>query len=120
MQVVDDLLDFTQTAEQLGKPRYQDIESGNLTAPTLFAMKKSPELLELLENEFVEEGALERAVHLVESNGGALLNVPTFQWCETTLCFLDVVACFYCGREVLWSCVCLLSGVKFPAVCPSM
>lgn len=69
--MVDDLLDFTQTAEQLGKPRYQDIASGNLTAPTLFAMQKSPELLELMESEFVEEGSLERAVELVESNGGA-------------------------------------------------
>jgi Polyprenyl synthetase len=70
VQVVDDLLDFTQTAEQLGKPRYQDIASGNLTAPTLFAMQKSPELLEIMESEFVEEGSLERAVQLVESNGG--------------------------------------------------
>jgi all-trans-nonaprenyl-diphosphate synthase len=70
MQVVDDLLDFTQTAEQLGKPRYQDIASGNLTAPTLYAMRKSPELVELIENEFLEEGSLERAVELVEASGG--------------------------------------------------
>lgn len=75
LQVVDDLLDFTQTAEQLGKPRYQDIQSGNLTAPTLFAMEKSPELLELVESEFVEDGALERAVQLIESNGGASCNL---------------------------------------------
>lgn len=75
LQVVDDLLDFTQTAEQLGKPRYQDIASGNLTAPTLFAMQKSPELLELMESEFVEEGSIERAVALVEANGGAPSNL---------------------------------------------
>lgn len=70
-QVVDDILDFTQTAEQLGKPRYQDIASGNLTAPTLFAMRRCPELLELVEGEFLEEGALQRAVELIEANGGA-------------------------------------------------
>lgn len=70
MQVVDDILDFTQTAEQLGKPRYQDIESGNLTAPTLFAMHKCPELHGLIEGEFLEEGSVERAVTLIEQHGG--------------------------------------------------
>lgn len=69
-QIVDDILDFTQTAEQLGKPRFQDIASGNLTAPTLFAMQKSPELRSLVETEFLEEGSLERAVALIESTGG--------------------------------------------------
>lgn len=70
LQVVDDILDFTQTAEQLGKPRYQDIASGNLTAPALYAMWKCPELRTLIESEFLEAGDLERAVMLVEANGG--------------------------------------------------
>lgn len=70
VQVVDDILDFTQTAEQLGKPRYQDIASGNLTAPTLYAMQKCPELHTLIEGEFLEEGAVERAVALIEQHGG--------------------------------------------------
>ena len=74
MQVVDDVLDFTSTAEQLGKPRYQDIASGNLTAPTLFAMKKCPELRGLIESEFIEEGSVERAVALIEQHHGAQLS----------------------------------------------
>lgn len=44
-QVVDDILDFTQTSEQLGKPQGQDLASGNLTAPVIFALQKSPELV---------------------------------------------------------------------------
>ena len=36
-QIVDDILDFTQTEEQLGKPR-SGFATGNLTAPTLFAL----------------------------------------------------------------------------------
>lgn len=38
-QVVDDILDFTQSSEQLGKPQGQDLASGNLTAPVIFALK---------------------------------------------------------------------------------
>ena len=38
-QVVDDILDFTQSAEQLGKPQGQDLASGNLTAPAIYALQ---------------------------------------------------------------------------------
>jgi all-trans-nonaprenyl-diphosphate synthase len=69
-QVVDDILDFTQTSEQLGKPAGSDLASGNLTAPVLFALKKEPRLEELIGNEFVDEGDLEEAIALVHSGGG--------------------------------------------------
>ena len=38
-QVVDDILDFTQSSEQLGKPQGQDLASGNLTAPVIYALQ---------------------------------------------------------------------------------
>ena len=92
VQVVDDILDFTQTAEQLGKPRFQDIESGNLTAPTLYAMRKCPELHGLIEGEFLEEGSVERAVALIEQHGGAhpppaclRVLIPLYQPCRPCL-----------------------------------
>ncbi|GLI66167.1 hypothetical protein VaNZ11_009930 [Volvox africanus] len=69
-QVVDDILDFTQSTEQLGKPQGQDLASGNLTAPVIFALRKSTELLDIVSSEFVEEGALERALELVRETGG--------------------------------------------------
>ncbi|KAG2443935.1 hypothetical protein HXX76_002274 [Chlamydomonas incerta] len=69
-QVVDDILDFTQTSEQLGKPQGQDLASGNLTAPVIFALRKSPELLDIINSEFVEDGSLERALQLVNESGG--------------------------------------------------
>lgn len=37
--MVDDILDFTQSTEQLGKPQGQDLASGNLTAPAIFALQ---------------------------------------------------------------------------------
>ncbi|GAX84683.1 hypothetical protein CEUSTIGMA_g12104.t1 [Chlamydomonas eustigma] len=75
-QVVDDILDFTQSTEQLGKPQGQDLASGNLTAPAIFALASSEHselsatLLSLIDSEFLEEGSLQQALKLVESTGG--------------------------------------------------
>lgn len=69
-QVVDDILDFTQTAEQLGKPQGQDLASGNLTAPVIFALRRCPELEAIIQSEFTEDDSLQQALHLVDSAGG--------------------------------------------------
>lgn len=69
-QVVDDILDFTQSAEQLGKPAGSDLAKGNLTAPVIFALQKEPKLREIIECEFCETGALDEAIQLVKSCGG--------------------------------------------------
>ena len=69
-QVVDDILDFTQTSEQLGKPVGSDLSKGNLTAPVLFALENEPKLRELIDAEFTELGSLESAIALVHRGGG--------------------------------------------------
>ncbi|KDP30515.1 hypothetical protein JCGZ_16693 [Jatropha curcas] len=69
-QVVDDVLDFTQSAEQLGKPAGSDLAKGNLTAPVIFALEKEPKLREIIESEFCETGSLDKAVELVKHRGG--------------------------------------------------
>ena len=69
-QVVDDILDFTQSAEQLGKPAGSDLVNGNLTAPVIFALEKEPKLRDLIESEFSEPGSLNEAIELVKSCGG--------------------------------------------------
>ena len=68
-QVVDDILDFTQTEEQLGKPQGQDLASGNLTAPTIFALQKKPELRALIDRQFENEGDLQKAIDIVSDYG---------------------------------------------------
>ncbi|KAK7272627.1 hypothetical protein RJT34_29347 [Clitoria ternatea] len=69
-QVVDDILDFTQSAEQLGKPAGTDLAKGNLTAPVIFALEKEPKLRDIIETEFSEDGSLDEAIKLVKSCGG--------------------------------------------------
>ncbi|KAH7439565.1 hypothetical protein KP509_04G067100 [Ceratopteris richardii] len=69
-QIVDDILDFTQSTEQLGKPAGSDLAKGNLTAPVLFALEDDQELRRIIDTEFMEEGSLEMAVKLVQKGKG--------------------------------------------------
>jgi hexaprenyl-diphosphate synthase len=83
-QLVDDLLDYTQSGTDLGKPAGADLELGLATAPLLFAWKQMPELGALVGRKFEKEGDVER-VSLVafpsivlfdESRRFALLHIP--------------------------------------------
>jgi all-trans-nonaprenyl-diphosphate synthase len=72
-QVVDDILDFTQSTAALGKPQGQDLASGNLTAPVLFALEDptvGPRLLSLVQSKFKAAGSLDEGLALVQAGGG--------------------------------------------------
>jgi all-trans-nonaprenyl-diphosphate synthase len=69
-QIVDDILDFTASAEVLGKPAGSDLASGNLTAPTLYALQEYPQLVELIATEFEDNADLEKALNLVHDSSG--------------------------------------------------
>lgn len=59
-QLVDDMLDYTRTGTELGKPAGADLELGLATAPLLFAWKTMPELGSLVGRKFEREGDVER------------------------------------------------------------
>lgn len=72
-QIMDDVLDYTQSAEVLGKPPGQDLRSGNITAPAHFALldpSAGPELRQLIESRFVSDDAHERALELIRGSDG--------------------------------------------------
>jgi all-trans-nonaprenyl-diphosphate synthase len=64
-QVVDDILDFTGSDQQLGKPAASDLATGYLTAPVLFALEERPALAGLIERELCEPDDLAQALALV-------------------------------------------------------
>lgn len=69
-QLVDDMLDFTGTSSDLGKPAAVDLSLGLATAPVLFAMEEFGELRALVERGFKEEGDVEKAFSLVQRSQG--------------------------------------------------
>jgi len=69
-QLVDDLLDFVASADQLGKPAAADLELGLATAPVLFAARKFPELDSLIARRFSQDGDVDLAFRLVLDSDG--------------------------------------------------
>jgi len=59
-QLVDDMLDYTISGEELGKPAGADLELGLATAPLLFAWKENKELGALVGRKFGRDGDVRR------------------------------------------------------------
>ncbi|AET40062.1 trans-hexaprenyltranstransferase Ecym_5300 [Eremothecium cymbalariae DBVPG len=69
-QLVDDMLDFTVSSAELGKPAGADLELGIATAPVLFAWKEYPALGTIIQRNFSQPGDIERVLEAVEKYDG--------------------------------------------------
>ncbi|CAO2654464.1 Nn.00g111970.m01.CDS01 [Neocucurbitaria sp. VM-36] len=69
-QLVDDMLDYTISGEELGKPAGADLELGLATAPLLFAWKENGSLGRLVGRKFSGEGDVQRAREIVSQSSG--------------------------------------------------
>ncbi|KAG0206604.1 coq1 putative hexaprenyl diphosphate synthase [Mortierella sp. GBA30] len=69
-QLVDDMLDFTVSSDEFGKPAGADLKLGLATAPVLFAWEEYPELGKLIKRNFDQQGDVELAWDLVLKSQG--------------------------------------------------
>lgn len=67
-QLVDDMLDYTTSCSDLGKPAGADLELGLATAPLLFAWKDHPELGILAGRKFSSKGDVQRVSIEIEQH----------------------------------------------------
>ncbi|CEL99505.1 unnamed protein product [Vitrella brassicaformis CCMP3155] len=79
-QIVDDLLDFTQSADLLGKPACSDLNNGQATAPILFAAEEYPELNAMIRRKFKQPGDVDRARKLLERSKGLERTKSLARW----------------------------------------
>ncbi len=71
-QIADDLLDYTATAAELGKPVGADLRQGTVTLPLMLALEEpgaAPVLRDLLAREQLSDGEYETVVRLVRGSG---------------------------------------------------
>lgn len=75
-QLVDDMLDYTVSGEELGKPAGADLELGLATAPLLFAWKDHPELGALVGRKFSKEGDIQEVRNPYLDHNCHILTTP--------------------------------------------
>jgi hexaprenyl-diphosphate synthase len=80
-QLIDDVLDYTGSNEELGKPATADLELGLATAPVFYAWEEFPELGPMIARKFAQEGDAAK----VRPNGPHT--------------FIDVIADRLCRRD---------------------
>ncbi|KAK3551697.1 hypothetical protein QTP70_022561 [Hemibagrus guttatus] len=82
-QLVDDMLDFTSCANQLGKPSAADLRLGLATGPVLFACQQFPELHSMIMRRFGSDGDVDRAWrYVLESDGVEQTNFLAQRYCH--------------------------------------
>jgi len=69
-QLVDDVLDCESESSTLGKPGGADLQLGLATGPALYAWEEYPELGELIQRKFENEGDVERARDYIGRSSG--------------------------------------------------
>jgi heptaprenyl diphosphate synthase len=69
-QIIDDVLDFTATEKELGKPAGSDLIQGNITLPVLYAMSDSSIKQKIFEvHEDMDQSELIIIINMIKNSG---------------------------------------------------
>ncbi len=96
-QVIDDILNFSGTFSQIGKPAENDLKNGIITAPVIFAVQEYEEkgdftLRKLIETRFKKEKDHKKALKLVlGSNGINKARLMAKNYIQKAVNSLDVI-----------------------------
>lgn len=70
-QITDDILDFTGTEKELGKPAGSDLQQGNITLPALYALRNEAIRKEIIDTfDMTNEQNMKHIISLVKDSGG--------------------------------------------------
>lgn len=70
-QIIDDILDYTATDEEIGKKSGKDLEDGIYTLPLILSMKNNPEeIKKALDKDKYSKEEIDDIIRLVRENGG--------------------------------------------------
>lgn len=70
-QIIDDILDYTSTDEQLGKEVGHDLRDGIYTLPLIYALEKKPaDLMKLLDQDELGQEDIQKIIELTREYGG--------------------------------------------------
>lgn len=79
-QLVDDWLDFTADAAQLGKPSCADLRQGILTAPFLYAARDHPHLHDIGARKLSRTGDFDEALRCIHTSGAVERTLTLARW----------------------------------------
>lgn len=71
-QIIDDILDFTSSARQLGKPVCSDLRGGIITLPVILALQSAPrkaELRRIVSSKNLTDGDVNQVVKILQEAG---------------------------------------------------
>ncbi|VDP29531.1 unnamed protein product [Soboliphyme baturini] len=90
-QLMDDVLDFVSTEENLGKPAGVDLRLGICTGPVLFACDQYPELQQVVRSRYCSEEDVPSVIDMVKKSDGILRTKQLAeQYCNQAIRQLDV------------------------------
>ncbi|KAK5070275.1 coq1 putative hexaprenyl diphosphate synthase [Lithohypha guttulata] len=91
-QLVDDMLDYTISGTELGKPAGADLELGLATAPLLFAWRSRPELGQLVGRRFAQQGDVQKARDIVlQSDGLEQTRALAQEYCDKAISAIQIL-----------------------------